>query len=119
MRNKQIIVIIVFICLCVTPSCIQKKTVTGNLIGVVLREGTGKAVPNPVLIVEHIWPQPLAPDRTVKGDEWGRFAIDLTQGRYKVRIGTKMEGPFYIWPYEVPIEGAKTTIRNFLLPEGY
>ena len=100
------------------PSCLS-KSVSGNLIGVVVREGTGEIVKSPFLIVGRVLHTPLAPDQMIYGDEKGRFAITVTAGNYNVQVSSKEAGPFLMWPEVVPVEGNKTTIRAFAIPADY
>jgi hypothetical protein len=99
-------------------SCVSKST-TGNLIGVVMREGTGEIIARPVLVIGEVSLNPFAFAQTIIGDDEGRFAISLTAGNYNVKLSSSEAGPFFVWPEAVPIEGNRTTIRNFSIPETY
>jgi hypothetical protein len=101
------------------PSCDTRSSL-GNLAGVVVRTGSGKAVPYPVVTVMLIpeggmWLS--GGDMTIKGDELGRFEVTLPAGNYRVRIGLREQGPFTGWSDPVLVEAVKTTQRTFKIPD--
>ena len=91
----------------------------GNLVGVVVREGSGEIIQNPVLIIGRTLASPTVPPQQIQGDIEGRFEITIPGGNYTVQIGSSVDGPFFTWPDSIYVEENNTTVALFQLPEGY
>ena len=91
----------------------------GNLIGVVVREGTGDPIPGPVIIIGRAMSSPTVPDQMIFGDIEGRFDLTLPGGNYTVQIGTNQDGPFYTLPDPVYVQENHTTVVLWHLPVGF
>jgi hypothetical protein len=120
--RKYIYILALLVLLVGTGAC-TKQSVMGNMIGVVVRgetpEGVPKPVPNPVLAIRPGGGYAIGYDNRVfiYGDSGGRYSTNLPEGKYYVSIGLKKGGPYYIWPDPVVLQGNKTLIMNFTIPE--
>ncbi len=117
---KRLLVLIVLLSiLCFGMSGCVGGLGTGNLIGTVVRDGTGAAIPFPLIVIGKTLKSPLTPDQIFQGDADGRFEITVPGGNYNVQIGTNPDGPFFMWPDVVYIEEYNTVVALFSIPEGF
>jgi hypothetical protein len=91
----------------------------GTITGVVLHESDGTPVANPVIVIGRVHASPLAPATSYIGTKEGKFTIVVNGGNYNLQIGTKKDGPFYMWPEVVYITPDDTTNVTLVLPPGY
>jgi len=109
--------LLILFALCI-PAC-SGGLASGNLIGTVVRDGTGDTIPFPVLVIGKVLKSPTTPDQMIKGDKDGKFQITVPGGNYTVQIGSNEQGPFYMYPEPVYIEENQTKVALFSIPEGY
>ena len=118
MARSLVLIMLTLLILVGVPSCLSESE-SGNVVGVVTREGTGDVVPQAVLIFGRVMQTPLVPDQMIIADEDGKFAITLAAGNYNVKLGTVQAGPYYTWPNAVRVEGNKTSVIGFRLPASF
>jgi len=116
---KRLILSVVLIAVILVPMGCLGGLADGNLIGVVVRVGTGEVIPHPSLIVGRTLKSPTVPDQQIVGDAEGRFEITAPGGNYTVQISSNVAGPYYTWPESIYIAENKTTVILLQLPEGY
>jgi hypothetical protein len=116
---KRLILSVVLIAVISVPMGCVGGLADGNLIGVVVREGSGETIPHPSLIVGRTLKSPTVPDQQIVGDAEGRFEITAPGGNYTVQISSNVAGPYYTWPGSLYIAENKTSVVLLQLPEGY
>jgi len=118
MIKRLIPLVFLIVLLALMTSC-AGGLANGNLIGTVVREGSGETISRPHLIIGRTLSSPTTPAQSIIGDTEGRFEITIPGGNYTVQIGTSPDGLFYTWPEEVYVAENQTTIALFQLPVGF
>jgi len=119
--NKILSIVVIAVLMTGMSGCVfgASGKADGNLIGTVVREGTGELINRPAMIIGRVLKNPTVPDQQFFGDAEGKFEITLPGGNYKVQVSSNESGPYFEIPDPITVEENRTTVVLLKVPDGF